>query len=483
MTTNDRTVPFPDGAHRAPGVVPHLSVDERRALGKAARKVIPRSSHGVFLAAGDRPDPVALLEEQAKSRVEDLVPIRYGRMAASPFAFYRGAALIMAADLATTPQTGITVQACGDAHLANFGVYASPERRLIFDVNDFDETLPGPWEWDLKRLVASLAIAGQHRNFSAKQRRQVVQAAAETYRVQMAAFSKMKTLELWYQHMPISQVMRQLGPSMSTSARRGVDRQLEKAKTRDSSQALSKLTEVVDGTRRFISDPPLLVPLEELIDHAEADAVQASFHGLLRSYRRSLQSDRRHLLERFEFVSMARKVVGVGSVGTRAWVLLLLGRDQGDPLLLQAKEAQASVLERFTKPSAYLNQGQRVVAGQHLMQAASDIFLGWEQAMGIDGVTRDYYVRQLRDWKGSLDLETASPVGLVLYARLCGWTLARGHARSGDPVAISSYLGGTAVFDEAMVSFAEAYAEQNERDYQQFCTEIDAGRLRAIHGI
>ena len=472
----------------------HLSTGERVALGKAARTAAPRAEHEAWEESPTRPDPVALLESQADSRVQELVPIRYGRMLVSPFTFYRGAALIMASDLATTPRSGLNVQACGDAHLSNFGVFASAERNLVFDVNDFDETLPGPWEWDVKRLAASLAIAGRDRGFSDKERADVVLDAVAGYRTEMAKLATMRDLDVWYARMDIEKVLIDLGDELGLTGKKHADKSLSKAKaqagktlakarTRDSMQALDKLTEVVAGETRFISNPPLLVPIEELVSDEQGAVLTERMHDLLRSYRHTLQSDRRHLLNQFRFVSIARKVVGVGSVGTRAWVLLLVGSDGQDPLLLQAKEAQESVLAQFVGTSQYENQGERVVAGQHLMQASSDIFLGWDQVEGIDGVQRDFYIRQLRDWKGSVDTDQMIPQSMAVYGRLCGWTLARAHARSGDRIAVAAYLGSGKSFDNAIVSFAETYADQNQRDYEALQKAASEGRIKVESGL
>jgi uncharacterized protein (DUF2252 family) len=472
----------------------HPSPSQRAALGKAARTVAPRAAHEVWEPSPSRPDPVALLESQAASRVPELVPIRYGRMLVSPFTFYRGAALIMASDLSTTPRSGLNVQACGDAHMSNFGVFASAERTLVFDVNDFDETLPGPWEWDVKRLAASLAIAGQERGFSDRERATAVLASAEAYRTEMATLATMRDLDVWYAKLDVEKVIGGMGQEFGLTGKKRpdktmskvkarADRQLAKAKTRDSMQALEKLTEVVDGELRFVSDPPLVVPIEELVSEDEGALLTERMHGLLRSYRHTLQSDRQHLLKQFRFVSIARKVVGVGSVGTRAWVLLMVGSDGSDPLLLQAKEAQESVLAQFVGQSHYTNQGERVVAGQHLMQATSDIFLGWDQVEGIDGVQRDFYLRQLRDWKGSADTERMIPQAMEVYARLCGWTLARAHARSGDRIAIAAYLGSGRSFDNAIGSFAETYADQNQRDFDALKKAAADGRIKVESGL
>jgi uncharacterized protein (DUF2252 family) len=476
------------------GSTGHLSTAERMALGKAARTDAPRAAHEAWEESSTRPDPVTLLEGQAESRVQELVPIRYGRMLVSPFTFFRGAALIMASDLATTPCSGLNVQACGDAHLSNFGVFASAERNLVFDVNDFDETLPGPWEWDVKRLTASLAIAGRDRGFSDQERASVVLDAVAGYRTEMANLATMKDLDVWYARMDIEKVLSDLGDELgSTGKKHGdtslskakaqADKTLAKARTRDSMQALDKLTEVVDGETRFVSDPPLLVPIEELLSEDQSALLTERMHELLRSYRHTLQSDRQHLLEQFRFVSIARKVVGVGSVGTRAWVILMVGSDGRHPLLLQAKEAQRSVLAEFAGDSHYANQGERVVAGQHLMQASSDIFLGWDQVEGIDGVPRDFYIRQLRDWKGSADTDQMTPQSMAVYGRLCGWTLARAHARSGDRVAIAAYLGSGKSFDNAIVSFSESYADQNERDFEALQKAAVNGRIVVQEGL
>jgi uncharacterized protein (DUF2252 family) len=414
-------------------------------------------------------------------------------MLVSPFTFFRGAALIMASDLSTAPRSGFDVQACGDAHLSNFGVFASAERSLVFDLNDFDETLPGPWEWDVKRLAASLAIAGRDRGFTDKERSDIVLEAVAGYRMEMATLAGMSDLDVWYARMDIAKVLDDLGAGLGLTGQKGpdktmtklkarADKQLDKARSRNSMQALQKLTEMVDGEPRFISDPPLLVPIEELVSPSESSRLLEGLGDLLERYSASLQSDRRHLLSQFRFLSAARKVVGVGSVGTRAWVLLMVGTD-GSPLLLQAKEAQESVLAKFVGASAYSNQGERVVAGQHLMQASSDIFLGWDRVTGIDGVERDFYIRQLRDWKGSAETEVMIPRGMGIYGRLCGWTLARAHARSGDRVAIAAYLGSGKSFDNAIQSFAESYADQNERDYDALKKAAADGRITVEEGL
>jgi uncharacterized protein (DUF2252 family) len=459
--------------------VVHLTPEERAARGKAARSEVPRSSHAGWEAPSGRADPIALLEAQAKDRVPELVPIRYGRMLASPFAFYRGAAYVMASDLASTPRSGLIVQACGDAHVSNFGLFASPERELLFDINDFDETAPGPWEWDVKRLAASLAIAGRNNGFADKEREEMLRAAASAYRSAMREFAAMRNLDVWYAHARVQEGLPGLQALLDKKNRKAAERVVTKAKTKDSMEAFDKLTTDVGGERRIISEPPLIVPVEELFPADEATRFLGTIHELIRSYRRTLQGDRKHLLEDFRFVHLARKVVGVGSVGTRAWIALMLGRDGQDPLFLQAKEAQASVLEPFVGKSRYANHGQRVVEGQRLMQAASDIFLGWNRLTGIDGVVRDFYVRQLRDWKGSWAPEAMVPQVMNLYGRLCAWTLARAHARSGDRIAIAAYVGGSDVFDRAIASFAEAYADQNERDYAALKAAVKAKKVKA----
>jgi uncharacterized protein (DUF2252 family) len=462
-----------------------LTPAESAARGKAARAAVPRTSHAVFDPGPDRPDPIALLEEQATTRVPELVPVRWGRMLVSPFTYYRGAALPMASDLATTPVSGLAVQACGDAHLSNFGIFGSAERRLVFDVNDFDETLPGPWEWDVKRLAASLEVAGRENGFPAKQRRDIVIAAVAGYRQAMRDFAGKTNLEVWYARADVEQLRADLDTQFTARQRKRFDEGVAKARTRDSMQTVAKLTRIVDGRPRILSDPPLLVPITELIPgDTDRAAFESDLSALVAQYRRTLETDRRFLLEQYEVCDMARKVVGVGSVGTRCWIILMLGRDTGDPLFLQVKEAERSVLSRFVGASKYANQGQRVVAGQRLMQATSDIFLGWQRtAAGLDGKPRDFYVRQLRDWKFSLDIATMVPAGMRAYGQVCGWTLARAHARSGDRVAIAAYLGKSDVFDRAVAQFAVAYADQNERDHQALADAAAAGRITAEHGL
>jgi len=454
-----------------------MDVTERAANGKAARSRAPRSAHAEWQPAPDRADPVEVLEAQAANRVPELIPIRYARMAASPFAFYRGAAAVLAADLADTPVSRLRAQACGDAHLANFGAFAAPDRRLVFDLNDFDETLPGPWEWDVKRLAASFEIAARGNGMRRGQRRAATEAVARTYRESMRQFATMRNLEVWYARLDEETLLSQLR-SLGAKAVKRVEKGVAKARAKDSLRALDRLTHRVDGELRFVSRPPLIVPIEEMLSAREADQVEGSIRGVLDRYAQTLKGDRRRLLATYRFRHIAHKVVGVGSVGTRAWVVLLTGHDDGDPLFLQAKEAQASVLEPHVGKSRYGNHGRRVVEGQWLMQAASDSFLGWCGAER-GGERRDFYVRQLWDGKGSIDVEALSPRGLEVYARMCGWTLARAHARSGDAVAIGAYLGSKATFDQAIAEFATAYADQNERDHAALVAAIDSGRLPA----
>jgi uncharacterized protein (DUF2252 family) len=451
---------------------------ERAAAGKAARAAAPLDSHAALDLAADR-DPVGLLLQQATSRVQELVPVRYGRMLASPFTFYRGAALPMAADLAGTPTSGLRAQLCGDAHLANFGAYASPERRLVFDLNDFDETLAGPFEWDVKRFAASLEIAGRDNGFAEAERQLIVLAGVRAYREAMREFARMPTLEVWYAEADVKATLRRYKKALGTSRYRASKAMLAKARKRDSTQALGKLTKVVDGRRRINSDPPLLVPVEELLPDLEADTTYAEIQRLVDLYGHSLAANRRHLLHEFRLTQAARKVVGVGSVGTRAWILLMESADGEDWLFLQAKEAQRSVLAEYVGHSPYDNQGERVVVGQQLMQTVSDIFLGWQRTLGPDGIDRDYYLRQLRDWKFSPPIEAMVPEGMRAYAGLCAWTLARAHARTGDRIAIAAYLGGSEKFDRAVAEFATSYADLTERDHAALQSAVQSGRVEA----
>jgi uncharacterized protein (DUF2252 family) len=461
-----------------------MSVEERIERGKAARTEAPRSSQAVFEPPSTRPDPIDLLEQQAQTRVPELVPIRYGRMLVSPFTFYRGAAKIMACDLAPTPRSGLVAQCCGDAHLSNFGLFASPERRLVFDLNDFDEALPGPWEWDVKRLAASMLIAARDNGFRAKDQERAVLDTVGAYRTTMRDFAGTGNLDVWYAHLDADRVMREIRRLGTRREIKGSEKTIAKARTRDSMSAFSKLCQVVDGRPRIADESPLIVPLEALVPSDQYETVVGQLQELLGVYRESLETDRRVLLDQFDLKAFARKVVGVGSVGTRAWIALLLGRDAQDPLFLQVKEAQASVLEEALGPSEFDNHGERVVVGQRMMQASSDIFLGWVRVDSpLDGQCRDFYGRQLRDWKGSIELEQMVPQGLAFYGRLCGGTLARAHARSGDRIAIAAYLGNGTSFDRALLDFSVAYADQNERDYQQLVAAVKSGRIKAETGL
>ncbi|WP_031476210.1 DUF2252 domain-containing protein [Streptomyces bicolor] len=456
-----------------------LSPAERAALGKEARARVPRSAQAAYEPDEKRPDPVDIIERQSATRVPELVPVRYGRMLESPFRFYRGAAAIMASDLGAGPHSGLYAQLCGDAHLLNFRLLASPERHLVFDINDFDETLPGPFEWDVKRLAASLVIAGRANGFPAKRCDSLVRAAVGSYRERMREFAGLRSLDVWYARDDFDQVAALLPEPLAEEDERRASRAAAKARSRTGLQAAVKLTRVVDGVPHIVSDPPLITPLTELLPGTQGGELARTLRELISDYAHSLSSERRHLLGRFHVVDMARKVVGVGSVGTRCWIVLLLGRDEKDPLLLQAKEAGESVLAPYCGASPYDNQGERVVAGQRLMQAASDIFLGWEHVTGIDGRERDFYVRQLRDWKGIARPETMDAGTLARFARLCGASLARAHARSGDPIAIAAYLGRGDTFDRALVEFACSYADQNERDHRALAEAVAEGRVTA----
>jgi uncharacterized protein (DUF2252 family) len=459
-----------------------LSRADRAARGKDARAAAPLASHAEFTPDASR-DPVGLLLEQEKTRVPELVPVRHGRMLVSPFTFFRGAALPMAADLAGTPASGLRVQLCGDAHLSNFGAFASPERRLVFDVNDFDETLPGPFEWDVKRLAASLAVAGRDNGFAGKDRRKIVLAGVESYRTAMLEFSGQSLLAVWYAHLDVEDTIARFQSQMSKKTLKATRKVVAQAHTYDSMQALGKLATQNGRQWRIISDPPLIEPVQEVYPDAQASAIEKVVGGMLGKYQRTLQSDRKYLLQHFTVVQVARKVVGVGSVGTRCWIALMDAADGTEPLFLQTKEAQVSVLARYCGRSQYASQGERVVAGQHLMQAESDIFLGWTRAADPDGVDRDYYTRQLKDWKFSVPIEQMNPPDLATYAGLCGWTLARAHARTGDRIALAAYLGGSSTFDQAIAGFAEKYADQNERDYAALQAAVKDGRAKATTDI
>ncbi|MFF7277824.1 DUF2252 domain-containing protein [Streptomyces griseorubiginosus] len=456
-----------------------LSPAERAAIGKNARARASRSSHGFLEAGPERFDPVEVIERQSATRVPELVPIRYGRMLESPFRFYRGAAAIMAADLGAAPDTGLRVQLCGDAHLLNFRLLASPERHLVFDINDFDETLPGPFEWDVKRLATSFAIAGRANGFSLKEQNTIVRTCVRAYRKRMRDLAGMRTLDIWYAQDDVERLRALLASSMDKKTRRRTTRATEQARTRTHLQAFAKLTRSTSEGRRIAADPPLITPLRDLLADAADNQQEKELQTVLEEYTLTLPSERRHLLHHFRLVDMARKVVGVGSVGTRCWILLLLGRDDGDPLLLQAKEAQESVLAAQTGADRFDNQGRRVVTGQRLIQTTSDIFLGWTHVVGIDGHERDFYVRQLRDWKGIVHPETMDPGLLGLFARLCGASLARAHARSGDPIAIAAYLGSGDRFDQALTGYAQSYADRNEQDFEALAAAVRSGRVTA----
>jgi len=462
--------------------VEHLTVEERIERGKAARGEVPRSAHAAWEPRKDRPSPVELLEEQARTRVPELVPIRYGRMLVSPFTFYRGAAYLMASDLSGLPRTTLRTQLCGDAHLSNFGAFAAPDRRLVFSINDFDETLPGPFEWDVKRLVTSFEVAGRDRGFDDRERARINETASRTYREAMAGFAGESNLHLWYTRIDLEEMLAQASSAVTAKQLKRAEKTAGKARTKDSLKAFSKLTELVDGEPRIVSDPPTIMAVEDVFPDG-AEMFEELLRVILRSYRRSLPGDRRHLLERYRYVHAARKVVGVGSVGTRAWIMLLLGRDADDPLFLQFKEAEASVLEPFVGDSAFGNHGQRVVEGQRLTQAASDIMLGWTRTDAVEGVKRDFYVRQLWDAKGSALVDVLEPKVMDYYAKICGAELARAHARAGDAIAIAGYLGKTRAFDRAVALFADSYADQNERDYETLKVAVDNGEIKAETGV
>jgi len=460
-----------------------LQSGESAERGRAARRSVPRFAHGDWVPAPDRPDPVEVLAAQAATRLPELVPIRYGRMLVSPFTFYRGAAAVMAADLAATPDSGIVVQACGDAHISNFGGFAAQDRRLVFGPNDFDETLPGPWEWDVKRMAASAEIAGRDVGLAADRRERIVTACVREYREGMRGFAHESHLDVWYDRINASELVDRFGGKLGKAGRIEFTKPFAKARSKTSLRAVKKLTEQIDGELRFRRVPPLLVPLRELVDPADAREDTDIVRAALQAYAASLDQDRRYLFETYRFVDMARKVVGVGSVGTRAWVLLLVGRGGKDPLVLQMKEAQASVLEPYLGPSEFDHHGERVVHGQRLSQAAIDVFLGWQRSQGLDGQDHDFYIRQLWDWKASIDLSRMSESGLLAYTRACGWSLARAHARSGDRLAIAAYLGAGSKFDQAIARFSRAYADQTELDYQRLADAVAMGDVAAEFGV
>ncbi len=462
--------------------VARLENGEDEERGRLARQFAPRSSHAEWAPGPGRPDPVATLHQQAASRLPELVPIRYGRMLVSPFTFFRGAAAVMAADLAPTPVSGLIVQACGDAHISNFGGFAAPDRHLVFGANDFDETLPGPWEWDLKRMVASIEIAGRDIDLPAARRRGIVERTVREYREGMREFAKESYLDAWYERLDADELTARFGTKLDADSHELFTRTFDKGRRKDSARAVRKLTETVDGRLRFVSVPPLLTPLRELFE-GDRDERREYVAGLLEQYIAGLHADRQHLVRSYELADMARKVVGIGSVGTRAWVILLVGRGGEDAVMLQAKEAQASVLEPYLGRSEFPSHGERVVRGQRMMQAATDIFLSWQRSPDLDGTERDFYVRQLWDWKASADLSRMTEHGLLTYTRACAWSLARSHARSGDRLAIAAYLGKGPVFDRAMGRFAELYADQNERDHARLREAVAAGEVNAVEGI
>ncbi len=445
---------------------------ERYAAGKSLRTQVPRTSHGEWAPAADRPDPINLLEEENRTRVQELVPIRMGRMSLSPFAFLRGSAVVMASDLAKTPISGIKVQLCGDAHVSNFGGFASPERQLVFDVNDFDETLPGAWEWDLKRMAASIIVAGRENGYTAQENRQAVVGSIQQYQTAMQRGASMKCLDVWYAHIDIETLL----GMVKRKGQERLQKQQLRASRRTSEGVFPKLAEVVDGQYRIKDEPPLIVRVEDLGDVKKMQEHEAErIKGAFEAYVQTLPDDRKVLLSKYHFVDIARKVVGVGSVGTRCWVMLFMaGGDGDDPLFLQVKEAGASTLEPYFGNSVYPNHGERVVQGQRLMQEASDIFLGWTK-----GEVVDLYVRQLRDMKVSAEIATFSKKEFDFYTRVCASALARAHGRSGDPAMISGYLGNSDAFAQAIARFAEAYADQTERDHAALLTAIKEGHIQA----
>jgi uncharacterized protein (DUF2252 family) len=460
------------------------SPEQRKEEGRAARTLLHRRSTASWEPAADRRDPVAILQAQNASRVPELVPLRMGRMAATPFSFYRGAAAVMAADLGVGPRTGLTVQLCGDAHLANFGGFASPERSLVFDINDFDETHRGPFEWDVQRLVASLEIAGRHRGMSHHERERIVLGAGRAYRETLRSFAELGHLDLWHVQLRGDEIVDRWRGSVPPAVIENLRKALRKARTKDRQKARRRLTVLHDdGELRFQSNPPLLVPVRELFDAEEQARLLGVVTTALATYGESLTGARRILLERYRLVDLARRVVGVGSVGTRCWVALLVGRDNDDPLFLQVKEAEPSVLEPYTSASPYPENGRRVVEGQRLLQATSDALLGWNTVHGADDRRHDYYFRQLWDWKVSADLETMLPVAMAAYAQMCAWVLARGHARSGDALAISAYLGKGDVADRSFAEFAKRYADQNALDHRALVDAIAAGDVEAVLGV
>lgn len=483
-----------EGIRAALSPTPQRTASESRAYGEQLRETIPLELHSQWEAPANRPDPVELLRSQEAKRVQSLLPIRHQRMSASPFAFLRGSALVMASDLSVLPATGIAVQACGDAHIANFGLFTSPEQRTVFDINDFDETLPGPWEWDVKRLVASIEVCGRDNGFSKKERKQAVRTSMQAYRETMQRFANMGHLDVWYAHLDVDTLAQEFANDVNADDAKVAEKVTKKAKNKTSRRAMHKLTEVVDGQLRIISNPPLIVPMRDLLQEdlterigkdlaaafvhaADQRAIEMLMSNILTHYRKSITPEKQRLIGSYMPVDIARKVVGVGSVGTRALIIVMSGADENDPLVLQVKEAQESVLERFVGKASHEQNGERVVEGQRAMQTASDMLLGWCRIADMQGTLRDYYVRQLWNGKGSFDLSSANPRQLRLLAGACGWTLAHAHARTGDRFAIASYLGEDDTFDKALAKFARAYADQNQSDYERFVAACEAEEL------
>ena len=453
----------------SPAAAPRPSRSELYAMGKSLRDKCPRESHATWKAHADRPDPLKLLEESDKGRIPQLIPIRHGRMMRSPFTFYRGAALNMAVDLAVTPVSGLRVQACGDAHLLNFGAFATPERRVIFDINDLDETLPAPWEWDVKRLAGSVVLACRSNGFGNACARDAAASCVRSYREHMAEYSQTRVLDVWYSHIDLEDLIASIPDK---KARRRERKRLAAVQARNVVEHdFPKLVEVTGQGPVIKDNPPLIFhPQDETREHMLARARMA-----FSEYRESIQEDRRALLDRFELKDIAVKVVGVGSVGTNCFVMLLMASDR-DPLFLQVKQARASVLEAYAGKSIYANQGQRVVNGYRLMQSASDIFLGWTEGK----LGRHFYVRQLRDMKITMLVELFSPAAMTEYAKVCGWALARAHARSTSPAQISGYLGKSDTFDKAIAKFSLAYADQSERDHALLEKAVRSGRVEVL---
>jgi uncharacterized protein (DUF2252 family) len=453
---------------------------DHKKMGKSLREQAPRRSHADWSPAADRPDPISLLQAQDKTRLQHLVPIKYGRMLESPFAFLRGSATVMAADLAGTPVSGIDAILCGDAHLSNFGVFATPERKLVFDINDFDEVYPGPWEWDLKRLAASAVVAGRENGFKEKKCRQLAVVVSQFYRKAMGRFAQERILDVWYYHVEAEKVL-DVFDQHSKQGAKSAGKMIKKARRKTHTQTMEKLTEYVDGRRQIINDPPLLVRLRDFISGEQKEQLsEQDIEKMWSEYLGSLPEERRILLSRFRPADSALRVGGVGSVGTVCTIVLLEGSAEDDALILQQKEAGQSVLETHLGKQVYVNPAQRVVVGQRLMQASSDIFLGWNQGLRT---SNHYYWRQLKDMKGSVEVADLDETGLATYLGVCSVCLARAHARTSDAAKIDGYLGKNDSFDEAIADFAMAYADQTERDYQALEQAVKSGRLAAEKGI